>query len=288
MSDARDVRSWWSANPMSYAATHGGTQFTSGEAFQLGTRAFFERLDQEFYSWNRPLHDKRPFDRLFPFGEYRADSRVLEVGCGLGTMAQAWARNGAHVTAVDLNPTSIAQTRARFSLFGLWGEIGEADARQLPFPAESFDYAYSWGVLHHSPDIARSIAEMMRVLKPGGGFGVMVYNRRSFLHWYMTGYLEGFLHLESQFLGSRELTSRYGDGHREEGNPYTWPMTGSEMTNLLGPFCSDVAVRTLGTDLDHVLQFMLPGLGMLLPAWLKKPWARRFGWSLWVHGHKDA
>ena len=54
-----------------------------------------------------------------------------------------------------------------------------------------FDYAYSWGVLHHSPNLGQSLAEMMRVTKPGGEFGIMLYNRRSFLHWYMDGVPRG-------------------------------------------------------------------------------------------------
>ena len=48
-----------------------------------------------------------------------------------------------------------------------------ASIYELPFADASFDYVYSWGVLHHSPDLARSITELMRVLRPGGGFGVM-------------------------------------------------------------------------------------------------------------------
>ena len=43
-------------------------------------------------------------------------------------------------------------------------------------------------------------------------------------------------------------------------------------------------MRTLGTDLDGVLAAVLPGLDRAFPAWAKKPWARRFGWSLWFHG----
>jgi ubiquinone/menaquinone biosynthesis C-methylase UbiE len=78
-------------------------------------------------------------------------------------------------------------------------------------------------VLHHSPDIARSLAELMRVLRPGGGFGLMVYHRRSLLHWYMTEYVEGVLHMERRFLDAVALASRNGDAAREEGNPHRTP-----------------------------------------------------------------
>src|SRR5687767_14338510 len=100
--DVQDVQRWWTENPMTYGSVHGTTTYEDGH-LEPGTREFFERLDREFYSWNVPLHDRRPFDRLFPYEAY-AGKRVLEVGCGLGTMAMNWAKAGAAVTAVDLNP----------------------------------------------------------------------------------------------------------------------------------------------------------------------------------------
>lgn len=284
MNEKREIQNWWTTNPMTYGSVHGKTEYKDG-AFTFGTREFFERLDREFYSWNSPLHDKQPFDRLFPYAEYR-ERKVLEIGCGLGTMAMNWARNGAVVTAVDLNPTSVSQTNRRFELFGLDGNIRLMDGNSLAIPDAEFDYAYSWGVLHHSPDLQRSLNEMMRVLKPDGEFGLMLYNRQSILHWYGTCYVEGFLHNEHQFLGPLELASRYGDASREEGNPHTWPVTESEIRQMLTRCARRLVVRRLGTELDSWFRYLIPGLGMWLPRWVKKPWARRFGWSLWVTGQR--
>jgi ubiquinone/menaquinone biosynthesis C-methylase UbiE len=286
MSDTRQVEAWWRDNPMTYGTEHGRTVYDDA-AYRIGSQEFFDRLDREFYSWNKPLHGARPFDRLFPYEQYHDGRKVLEIGCGLGTLAMNWARNGAEVTAVDLNPTSIEQTRRRFALMKLSGRIEPMDARHLAFPDASFDYAYSWGVLHHSPQLEQSLREMMRVLKSGGGFGIMLYNRRSLLHWYKTLFIEGFLHGESRFLGPLELASRYGDGARAEGNPHTWPVTKSELQDMLAAYSKDLRIKVLGTDLDTVFHSLLPGLGFVLPAWAKKPWARRFGWSLWACGHKS-
>lgn len=285
MSDNREVREWWRDNPMTYGAEHGRTEYRDGQ-YEMGSREFYERLDKEFYAWNHPLHDERPFDRLFPYKRFSRGAKVLEIGCGLGTMSMNWARNGVDLTAVDLNPTSIEQTRRRFDLMGLEGRIELMDGRHLELPDSHFDYVYSWGVLHHSPDLGQSLNEMMRVLKPGGEFGLMLYYRRSMLHWYKTLYTEGFLHYENRFLGPLELASRYGDGARAEGNPHTWPVTKTELREMLGPHSRDLRFRVLGTDLDTAFHALLPGLGLFLPAWAKKPWARRFGWSLWAYGRK--
>ena len=78
---------------MTYGSEHGKTSYGEG-SLEIGSREFFDRLDQEFYSWNKPLHRERPFDRLFPYNRYGAGAQVLEIGCGLGTMAMLWAQNG--------------------------------------------------------------------------------------------------------------------------------------------------------------------------------------------------
>lgn len=278
----RDVRQWWSQNPQTFATLHGETVYGDGQ-YELGSREFFERVDQEFFAWNRPLHDRRPFDRLFPF---TAGWRVLEVGCGMGTMAMQWCQNGASLTAVDLSPTSVAMTRKRLELFGYEAQVREMDGRNLAFNDDSFDYCYSWGVLHHSPDLARSLQELVRVLKPGQPFGVMLYHRKSLKHWHRTDYLEGFLHYENRFLGELELASRYGDGSRKEGNPHTWPVTFEEVKAMLAGRAEQMECRVLGTDLDTIFQALLPGIGLFVPRWAKKVWARRWGWSLWITGVK--
>src|SRR5579863_3226465 len=283
MTEPVDVKDWWSAQPMTYGATHGQTDYASGSV-ERGSREFFEQADRRFYGWNTP-HDQRPFGRLFPYDEYRG-RKVLEVGCGMGAMTMNWARAGAQMTAVDLTSTAVEQTRRRLEIFGLYADVRQADGRKLPFEDAAFDYVYSWGVLHHSPDLERSIAELMRVVKPGGGFGVMLYHRHSFLYGYMVRFLEGFLHHENRFLDPLALASRYGDGAREEGNPHTWPITKAEACDLFGKFSRDTRIDVLGTDLDSVFPYLIPGLGEFLPAWLKKPWARRFGWSLWIHGRR--
>jgi len=279
---AREVSDWWSSNPQTYGDLH-GKGLHAGLQSNVGDAEFFEHADRTFLGWNRHLHDKQPFDRLFPYGRFR-DKRVLEIGCGMGAMAALWAARGAEVTAVDLAPFSVETTRRRFSMMGLQGTVIEADARMLPFADGEFDYVYSWGVLHHSPELARSLREMMRVLRRDGEFGLMLYHRRSLFYAWRIRYREGFIHNESDFLDPVMLASRYTDASEAEGNPHTWPVTRSELRRVLGLYCSDIRFRVLGSEINHILDMMLPGLGRFMPQWALKPWARRFGWSLWSFG----
>jgi 2-polyprenyl-3-methyl-5-hydroxy-6-metoxy-1,4-benzoquinol methylase len=285
MSQDEDVQRWWAENPMTYGTVHGQANWKE-KTYEMGTKEFYQCVDEEFYRWNSPLHGQRPFDRLFPYDAYSNGARVLEIGCGMGTMAMNWAKNGAQVTAVDLTPTAVHETQRRFSLFGLQGKVLQMDANNLALEAESFDYVYSFGVLHHSPDLQKSLSEMMRVLRPGGGFGLMLYCRDSIRYRYRMRYVEEFLHYEGRFLGPLELASRYTDAEEDEGNMYTWPVTEQEIRRMLGTKVADSAFRRLGGELDGIFKRLVPGLGLVLPVPVKKAWARRYGWSLWAEGHK--
>ena len=94
--------------------------------------------------------------------------RCLEIGCGQGAVAE---RHGAQVVASDYDPAQVSLARER--LAGLDGpvEFRVVDARAMPFDDAGFDAVFSFGVLHHIPGGWReAVAEIARVLKPGGWF----------------------------------------------------------------------------------------------------------------------
>jgi SAM-dependent methyltransferase len=284
------IRDWWAQSPMTYAEDHGRVEYIlpdgSKEVVEIGTRRFYELADAVFHRWNTPLHNARgKFGRIFEYERFRG-KKVLEVGCGMGCMAGHWAAQGAEVTAVDLNPVAIEKTKQRFAIFGYNGHIRESDGESLPFPDNSFDFAYSWGVIHHTPGIVKAAAEMHRVLKPAGKLALMLYNRQSILYRYFVAYQEGFVNLERQFLDELGLASRYGDGGRQEGNPHTWPVTKEEVVNEIIPMCNNISIKALGTDVPEALNTWLPGLGNWLPLSWRKALARRWGWSLWITAEK--
>ena len=91
--------------------------------------------------------------------------RVLKIGVGLGADHQQFAEAGADLWGIDLTERAIEHTCRRLEAFGLTSRLAVGDAENLDFPDESFDRVYSWGVLHHSPDPPKAIAEVWRVLK---------------------------------------------------------------------------------------------------------------------------
>ncbi|HEX6995724.1 MAG TPA: methyltransferase domain-containing protein [Gammaproteobacteria bacterium] len=99
------------------------------------------------------------------------ESRVIDAGAGYGGAARWLARHtGARVACVNLSETQNARNRELTHAAGLDGLISVHDAsfEEIPFDAGQFDYAWSQDSLLHSGDRARVLAEIDRVLKPGG------------------------------------------------------------------------------------------------------------------------
>jgi len=107
--------------------------------------------------------------------------RVLEIGVGLGADHQQFAEAGADLWGIDLTQRAVEHTRRRLAAFALDSQLAVGDAEGLDFPDESFDRVYSWGVLHHSPNTAKAIAEVWRVLKRDGAASIMIYHKWSMI-----------------------------------------------------------------------------------------------------------
>jgi SAM-dependent methyltransferase len=103
---------------------------------------------------------------------------VLDAGCGMGRFAEVCLDAGAEVHAVDL---SVAVDAASRNLGGRRVHLYQADIMNLPFQPGSFDYVYSIGVLHHTPDTRAAFLRLAGLLKPGGMIAIWVYGPR--LRW---------------------------------------------------------------------------------------------------------
>jgi ubiquinone/menaquinone biosynthesis C-methylase UbiE len=136
------------------------------------TKEWFEQIEQHRYRVEPYIHSIAQFTR-------HHGKRVLEVGVGAGSDHLQWARAGAECYGVDLTRRAIETTQARFDLYGFKTNLRQIDAEILPFPDDSFDVVYSWGVIHHAEHPEQIVREVRRVLKPSGLFIGMLYGRHS-------------------------------------------------------------------------------------------------------------
>lgn len=245
--------------------------------------------EREFYeSHARARYHIEPWIRPFARFEEGRGRRVLEVGVGMGADYLEWLRHGAHAVGVDFTPRAIAHTSRRCALAGQRARLAVTDGERLPFPDETFDIYYSWGVAHHSPDTAAVFAEAARVLKPGGIARIAVYHYPSwgaFAIWARQGLLKG-----RPFQGVTRVVS----SHLE--SPGTKLITLDEGRKLCAPFRR---IRMLRAQLGPAdLLTMAPSqqysdvvsqlIWRLYPRWLIRRLGNRWGIYLLVECEKSA
>lgn len=96
--------------------------------------------------------------------------RVLELGCSSGGNVIAWQRLGFDCVGLEPSPIAIENSRILARKLGVTVPVKQGGAEKLPFENEEFDFVNAHSVIEHVQDIERSIAEVYRVLRPGGVF----------------------------------------------------------------------------------------------------------------------
>src|SRR6476659_922869 len=161
--DIQTVRSFWDEKPCQADLSQAADR-----------RRYFEEITEKRYGrreWHIPI--------VARFDSFR-DKDVVEIGCGIATDGLEFARRGARYIGTDLTTQGIELAKERFALFGVPARFEVADASErLPLDDASVDHVYSFGVIHHAPSPEKIAREMHRVLRPGGTFTVMLYNRPS-------------------------------------------------------------------------------------------------------------
>ena len=140
-----------------------------------GSVGFFRDLDQ--YHFEKLHH----LLRLVDFSAWR-DKDVLDVGCGAGVEVVRFGAAGARVVGVDTAASAVALSRQNAMQQAVPARLAVADGEALPFADASFDYVFAHGVIQYAASDRAVVAEVHRVLRPGGTALFQVYNRISWLH----------------------------------------------------------------------------------------------------------
>lgn len=232
-----------------------------------------------------------PLDQL-------AGKKVLEIGPGAGGHSAMFAKYGADMTSVDITFDRARATQAKFDLMedpARGCHALQGDAESLPFADESFDIVYSNGVLHHTPDTEQAIAEVFRLLKPGGRAVIMLYCKNSFAYWFnlwfCAGILKGGIFKSRNWLGHN--TEWIGTKKQSTLNPITRCYTRGGINRLFRRF-DDLKMRK-----GEFYFYLIPKLGRLYRRWQIKhygvhpggiivygdPWPIQSPLELWLGKH---
>jgi ubiquinone/menaquinone biosynthesis C-methylase UbiE len=210
-----------------------------------GEKMPYEERRKLRYSLQDYMQDEIRFDSY-------SGKRLLEIGSGSGIDSAEFARHGANVVSLDFTENGVVGTRNLFREARLEPNVVRASARQLPFREGAFDAVYSFGVLHHIPDVEPIIADIARVVNKDGEVILMLYNKDSLLYAYSIL----FSH-RGEGLTEEQLISRYSE--RILGCPYTRVYSKDEAKALLSPYFqdTDASVRFNTIDLPDQRKFKL-------------------------------
>jgi len=161
-----EVRAYWNSRPCNIRHS----------ALPIGSKEYFDAVEARKYLVEPHILD---------FASFPAwnGKRVLEIGCGIGTDAVNFARNGAEYVGVELSDVSLEIARQRFDVLGLNGQFFSADVEALSaseIPAGPYDLIYSFCVIHHTVDPSGALSEIRKFASIGSELRIMLYARNSF------------------------------------------------------------------------------------------------------------
>ena len=192
--DRKKILSFWEKTPHFF---HEEAAFPPGSAeyFQAQRRALIE---QGFLGELDP--------RLFP---ERQNGLMLDLGCGSGFWTVEFLTSGKanNVVSSDLTFNALKITRQRLAVNQVNAKLVQADAESIPFAANRFGHVNCLSVIHYAPEPEKCLAEIARVLKPGGVGVISVYYRNIFLrNWQVVQRLGRLMaKIGAKFLGNQVL-----------------------------------------------------------------------------------
>jgi len=157
-----DVREYWDKRPCNVRHSKA----------EVGTLRYFDEVTARRYFVESHIP---AFAR---FSSWKG-KRVFEIGCGIGTDAECFMSHGAVYVGCDLSAEAVKLAEKRRDLNNLAGTFIAADAMKALDKVDNVDLIYSFGVLHHTPDIEKIIAKAKKKLNPRGEFRLMLYAANS-------------------------------------------------------------------------------------------------------------
>jgi SAM-dependent methyltransferase len=232
--------------------------------------------------------------------------RVLEVGAGVGTDARNIIGRGGIYTGINVDQGSTEAASRALQVFSLPGTVLQRDATSLDFPDGTFDVVYSFGVLQHIPEVQKAVAEIHRVLRPGGELLAMVYNRSSINYIVEIMFLRklglrlltlpGAIALLQRMGFPREKLERHKELHRERKRMSDAEWLSRNTNGPDYPYCRvydacEAAALFSAFQVESNEAYFFDHrhwgvLGSLVPGSMRRALGRQWGWHRIIHARK--
>ena len=206
---------------------------------ELGTMEYFDEVEIKKF---------RAEPHILKFTEFPQwkNKKVLEVGCGLGTVGINFALNGADYTGVELSKESLEIAKKRFEVYNQSGKfyLGNAEELSSFVPIETYDLIYSFGVIHHSPHPEKIVSQIKKYMNENSVLKIMLYAKDSWKNYMIDAGLD---QPEAQY-----------------GCPIANTYTKQDVVELLDEY------EVLSIEQDHIFPYQVEPYK--LGEYIKQPW----------------
>jgi ubiquinone/menaquinone biosynthesis C-methylase UbiE len=166
MKTINQVKKYWDRRPCNI--NHSKKKFLSKE--------YFDEIRRKRYFIEKHIK------KFVEFHKYN-NKKVLEVGCGIGTDGVEFIKNGANYTGIEISSSSLRIFKKRCELFKLNEEkynLVCMNAENLSKLKQKYDLIYSFGVIHHSPNMKKIFDEIYKISKKKTEIKIMLYAKNSY------------------------------------------------------------------------------------------------------------
>jgi len=228
---------------------------------ELGTIEYFNEVEIKKF---------RAEPHILKFTEFPQwkNKKVLEVGCGLGTVGINFALNGSDYTGVELSKESLEIAKKRFEVYNQSGKfyLGNAEELSSFVPIETYDLIYSFGVIHHSPHPEKIVSQIKKYMNENSVLKIMLYAKDSWKNYMIDAGLD---QPEAQY-----------------GCPIANTYTKQDVVELLDGY------EVLSIEQDHIFPYQIESYKR--GEYIKQPWfdvmptemfetlEKKLGWHLLI------
>jgi SAM-dependent methyltransferase len=145
---------------------------------EIGTKEYFNEVERKKFFVEPHIL------KFTEFPQWK-NKKVLEVGCGLGTVGINFALNGSDYTGVELSKESLEIAKKRFEVYNQSGKfyLGNAEELSSFVPIETYDLIYSFGVIHHSPHPEKIVSQIKKYMNENSVLKIMLYAKDSWKNY---------------------------------------------------------------------------------------------------------